>query len=238
MNGRLLLLTGCLVALVGCSASRAQLNQALLAFDPAAPAAEAEAGYLIRCPDVLEIRAEGRPECQGLFEVGPDGRVPVATSRVAGLTASAASAVIARELHVGAVSVRVAEHRSQHLYLVGAIASEHQVVAYRGPETVVDLLRRVGLNQGASLGEVRVVRGHVADGKPPEVFHVDLEAVLIRRDPQTNVRLEPSDHVHITQRRSSRIAERLPPWLRPVYETLSGVREGPIRSSAASNASR
>ena len=66
-----------------------------------------------------------------------------------------ALALAARELDAPAtkVHVAVASHESQHLYLVGAVDEQHQVVPYRGPETIVDLLQRVGLSSGASPGE-------------------------------------------------------------------------------------
>ena len=99
-----------------------------------------------------------------------------------------------------------------------------QLVAYRGPETVVELLQRVGVTENAALGQVVVVRGHVADGKPPEVFQVDLHAILMKHDQQTNVRLEPSDHVHVGERRASKMVGCVNPMLRPFYETLFGVR--------------
>src|SRR5262249_54403793 len=124
-----------------------------------------------------------------------------------------------------AVRVRVAEYLSQQVYLVGEVAADRQVVAYRGPETVVELLQRVGLGANANLSDVTVVRGHVADGKPPEGFTGDVNAILLKRDQQTNVRLEPSDHVYVGQRKPSKIAESLNPIVRPIYETVFGVKK-------------
>lgn len=218
-----------LLGLSGCAGSRERLHQALLSARHPALARDLEAHYVIRCPDVLEVRVTPRPDLDGRRTVAPDGRIPLTpdlSSRVGGLTAPRAAALLARELRLppGAVSVRVAEHRSQHLYLVGEVEADRQVIPYRGPETVIDLLQRTGIGTNAVLTEVRVVRGHVADGKPPEVFDIDLDAVLLRNDPQTNVRLEPSDRVHIAQRRPSKVARCLPPWLRPGYHALFGVR--------------
>lgn len=219
-------LVTCLLALTGCAGGRAHLRDAL-ASQPPPPGHHLEAEYVVRCPDVLEVRIESQPDAGGRFEVGPDGRVALpGRPRVAGLSPPRIAGLLAHERQVAeaAVRVHVVEYRSQHLYLVGEIAAERQLVAYRGPETVVELLQRVGLGTNASLGEVKVVRGHVADGKPPEVFKVDLDAILLKRDQHTNVRLEPSDHVHVAQRRPSKIAESLNPLIRPMYETLFGVK--------------
>jgi protein involved in polysaccharide export with SLBB domain len=218
-------LAACLVALAGCASGRAHLRDALAGQAPPA-GRDLEAEYVVRCPDVLEVRLSNQPEPMK-FEVGPDGGIGLPRrSRVAGLSPPRIAVLLAHELGVepAAVRVRVAEYRSQSVYLVGEVAADRQVVAYRGPETVVELLQRVGLGGNANLRSVTVVRGHVADGKPPEVFAVDLDAILMKRDQQTNVRLEPSDHVHVGQRRSSKIAESLNPIVRPIYETLFGVK--------------
>lgn len=220
-------LLAALLVLAGCASNRAQLHKALATLPP--PERNLEAEYAVRCPDVLSVTVSGRPEYSGRFAVGPDERLDWPgrlRPQVGGLPAPGIAVVLARQLGVNSADVRVsvAEFRSQHLYLVGEVVSERQVVAYRGPETVVELLRRVGLTENAALGEVVVVRGHVADGKPPELFEVDLHAILMKRDQQTNVRLEPSDHVHVGQRQSCKVAQCLHPFIRPTFETLFGVK--------------
>jgi protein involved in polysaccharide export with SLBB domain len=120
--------------------------------------------------------------------------------------------------------VRVAEHNSQSLYLFGEVDTAQRVVAYHGPETILDLLQRVGgTSPGALLDDVEVVRAHIADGKPPEVFHIDLAAILLRHDLQTNIPLEPFDRIYIAQSRGSRLVGCVPPLLQPVYRRLVGM---------------
>jgi protein involved in polysaccharide export with SLBB domain len=124
------------------------------------------------------------------------------------------------------VSVSVASYASQEVLLFGEVPGLERAVAYRGPETVLDLLQRVGgLAPGAAPDEIQVVRTHVADGRPPEVFRVDLRAILYKHDMETNVRLEPFDQVHIGQSRTSRLGSCLPPLFRPVYDSLSGLKQ-------------
>ena len=229
-GGRSALVVVCLAVLAGCAGSRSQLHQALVSdHQPVAHARDVEAHYVVHCPDVLDVQVQGLPACSGSHTVGADGYlspVPGKSVRAGGQTVRQIAREAARQLGVPAevVRVRVTGYNSQQLYLVGEVESAHQVVSYRGPETILDLLQRVGLPSSASLGDIRVVRGHVADGKPPEVFHVDLQAILVKHDQQTNIRLEPCDHVHIGERRPSRLACCIPPWLKPLYSQLWGVQ--------------
>jgi hypothetical protein len=86
-------------------------------------------------------------------------------------------------------------------------------------------LRRVGgIAPGAEPNDVYVVRAHVADSQRPEVFHVDLKAILLRHDDKTNVRLLPFDQIYVGESRQAQIDRWVPPWLRPVYEALWGIR--------------
>lgn len=227
MNAWRLVLPGlCLLWLVGCSRSREQLHRELTSAQPPALVRDLDAHYVIRCPDVLDVSILGRSG-SARCPVRADGRIVVdgRAYHVSGQTAPRAAAQLARDLNLSetAVRVRVSQHNSQHLFLVGPFESGRQRVSYRGPETVTELLRRVGLDTNAELTEVSVLRAHVADGKPPEVFYVDLHAILIGRDTQTNIHLEPSDHVHIGQRRPFHVASCLPPVMRPMYEAIFGV---------------
>ncbi|MFQ3652409.1 MAG: hypothetical protein SNJ75_19005, partial [Gemmataceae bacterium] len=99
-----------------------------------------------------------------------------------------------------------------------------RAVPYRGPETVVEFLQRVGGLEGADLDEVTVVRAHVAEGLAPEVFEVDLEAILLKKDAQTNIRLAPFDRVYLAQTHRWRLHRCLPPWMRSLTDRLHGRR--------------
>jgi protein involved in polysaccharide export with SLBB domain len=122
------------------------------------------------------------------------------------------------------VQVRVSEYQSQSIYLYGEVTGLQRPVPYQGPETVLDLLQRTGgIRPGAAPGSVYVVRSHVADGRPPEVFHIDLQAILLKHDPQTNLRLQPFDQVYVGETRQSSLVKCLPHWLQPLYEKLWGM---------------
>lgn len=210
-----------LVLVAGCAGSRERLKQSLLAErNPAAHARDLDLHYRVQHPDVLQVQVEGYPGLSSSRSVGLDGRIEVARGvyvAVDGLTTLQVAREVAGRLGVPVTSVRVqvAKYASQHLYLFGEVGAKSQVVEYRGPETVVDLLQRIGgPSPGAALGDIRIVRANVASGKPPEVFFVNLPAILNQKEMQTNIRLEPFDRIHIGQTRSSKMACYMPPWFR------------------------
>jgi len=212
----------------GCACTQGQVEHALVSdHNPIAHARDLENHYLVRCPDVLAIDVVGCVTSPVRRKVGLDGRIAL-TERtsllVDGLPTPRIAQEVASLLGVPAeeVHVQVAEHQSQHLYLFGEIGASNPVVTYRGPETIVDLLQRIGTSADAALGDIQVVRAHVADGTPPEVFHVDLAAIVLKRDMHTNIRLEPFDRIHVGQNRRSKVTCHLPPWMRRMCESKKG----------------
>src|SRR5690242_13088042 len=114
-----------LCLLAGCAHNRPAVDQAVKA-DRGGPARnEGVAGqYVVRCPDVLAVSVDGRPDLAGTAAVGPDGRLNLANlgrPRVEGQTAGelARALAAAHDTSPGNVHVRVAEYRSQQLYLFG-----------------------------------------------------------------------------------------------------------------------
>jgi protein involved in polysaccharide export with SLBB domain len=98
-------------------------------------------------------------------------------------------------------------------------------VDYIGPEPVLDLLHRTGgITPGAAVRDVHVIRSHIVDGRNPEVFHIDLEAILQKGDQTTNIRIEPFDQIYVGQNRPSFYEKTITPCFRPLYEALFGLR--------------
>lgn len=180
--------------------------------------------YTVACPDVLELHVEQRSELNGLRTVGPDGCVNLGgygPVRVEGLTLPAVSDAVAEKIAARpeAVHVRVVEFASRRLILIGEVTGRHRSVTYQGGETVLDVLQRVGgITPGAEPTEIYVVRSHIGDLQRPEVFHVDLQAIVLNRDHETNVRVEPYDQIYVGETRQARIEKCIPPWLRPTYQ--------------------
>src|SRR5262249_52342923 len=139
--------------------------------------ADANAGppapYIVHCPDVLDIAVQPGTSFSGPRRVGADGRIDLGDAgqpRVDGLALPAVTRVIAEAVNVapGQVRVNVAEFNSQQIYVNGEVHSQERAVPYRGPETVVDLLHRIGgLSFDAAPSDIQVIRSHVADGGSP-----------------------------------------------------------------------
>jgi protein involved in polysaccharide export with SLBB domain len=223
-----------LCLLAGCAPVRPHVDQALKS-DHGGPVRNQGVAeqYVIRCPDVLEIAVDGRPDLPARAVLGPDGRLDrddLGRPRVEGQTAAETGRAVAAALGVPSETVRVhvEEYNSQQVYLFGEVIGQHRTVPYQGPETVLDLLQRVGgITPGAAEGDVHVIRSHVADGRDPEVFHIDLRAIAVHQDEGTNVRLQPFDQVYVGQTRRAVLQRCMPPWLRPAYEAVFGMRRKP-----------
>jgi protein involved in polysaccharide export with SLBB domain len=194
----------------GCAAPRA--------FRDAGPAIQS-AAYTVACPDTLDVVIADRPDASGPTAVAPDGTIllgQIGRLRVDGLNPDQIAARIAKVLKLGreAVQVRVTGCVSRQVYLCGPMAGHERAVAYEGPEPVVAFLRRTGgLSREAEPREVHVVRANVAAGRRPEVFPVDLHAILADGDGKTNVRLRPYDQVYVGETARSNWMKYLPPWL-------------------------
>jgi protein involved in polysaccharide export with SLBB domain len=181
--------------------------------------------YVIRSPDVLEVLCAPQAECAGTKVVGIDGTIdlgPKGKMRVDGISVREVFRQLAEKFEVPeeAVFVRVAEHRSQFVYVFGEVVGLQRAVPYQGPETVVEFLKRVGgLTRHASPEKIQVVRPHIAQGKKAEVFAIDLPAIIDQNDQATNIIIEPLDQVYVGQTRRSVWQKCLPPWLQGFFTT-------------------
>jgi hypothetical protein len=86
------------------------------------------------------------------------------------------------------------------------------------------LLRRTGgITPGAAPNEAYVVRPRIGEDQQPEIFHIDLRGVLVAKDQQSNIRLQPFDQIFIGETPQASFQKCIPPWLRPVYESFCGL---------------
>jgi protein involved in polysaccharide export with SLBB domain len=183
--------------------------------------------YTLACPDVVEIGFAAWPDdgvrsavvnSEGDIDLGSLGKV-----RVEGMTVTDAHQAIAERAGCAAneVLVRLARYRSRKIFLYGEAAGTVRIVSYRGPETVVDLLRRTNaITPDSAWNEIHLVRPHLAEGVAPEVLRIDLEAILKRNDNRTNVRLQPLDEIYIGEKPSAYFRRAIPGFLRPMYDTI------------------
>lgn len=193
------------------------------------PAAPTGTDYSLACPDVLELAVDGLVAWTGKREIGPDGRIDLGRCgrlRIEGLSLEQARQLIARTIGVApdTVHARVSEYRSRQIFVAGQVPGSPLTLPYRGPETVVDVLKRVGgLTPGAAVEEVYVVRHHIAEGTRPEVFRIDVRAILVRHDSRTNLAIQPLDQIFVGQTRPYSLEKCVAPWLRPLYEAIWGL---------------
>jgi protein involved in polysaccharide export with SLBB domain len=197
--------------------------------DAAADVPAPDAAYRVGCPDVLEVAFADRPEWSALVSVDLDGRLPLGepgSPRVEGLTLAEVRDELARlaEVPPDRVLVALAAPRSSRVYLHGPIRGRTRAVPYQGPEPVIDFLKRVGgLPPGSQLSQVYVVRPNIATGARPEVFRVNVPAVLLDNDQATNIPLRPSDQVYVGETHWSSFSRILPGWLGPAYRRIAGL---------------
>ena len=182
--------------------------------------------YQVGCPDLLHIEVSGREELNTTQPVRADGRIDLGDygkPRVEGRTPVQIAELIAQEIGTrpGDIRVQVADYRSQQVFLFGQVVGWQRSVPYRGQETVLDLLQRVGgITPGAEPGEVYVVRSNIGDTGRPEVFQVDLNAIVVGRDQKTNLRLLPNDQIYVGETRQARVERIIPLWFRPLYRSI------------------
>jgi len=216
-----------LAAAGGCATCPERIQSALAR--PAMPRADVADRYAVACPDRLEVMVAGRPELSGVRPVEADGCIAVAQLgrvRVDGATAEEIAESLSQLLHLtpGTVRVGVAEHASRHVLVFGPGQGVQRAVPYIGPESVTDLLRRNGgLTPGTAFHAVHVVRPHVAAGRRPELFDVDLRAIVLKGDAATDVTLQPNDQVYLGETRGASVVKCLPPWLRALCPGMKDI---------------
>jgi protein involved in polysaccharide export with SLBB domain len=220
--------------LAGCAWERPQVEKAVLADRGAAQRNQALSQYYqVGAQDVLEIQVAGRPEIGGTKVVGPDGRIdigPIGRLRVETRTAPQIQFYLADliEAPPSQVQVRVSQFKSQQVYLFGEVAGFQRTVPYYGPETVLDLLHRVGgLASGAAPEKIDVVRARVAEGGQPEVYHIDLRDIVMEQNKSTNLRLQPFDAVYVGETPFASLKNCVPSFIRPIYNALFALHTDP-----------
>jgi protein involved in polysaccharide export with SLBB domain len=219
-----------LCCLAGCGLERSQVDRALSTDRGLQGSVGAEEPYAVHCPDVLQVTFADRPEWSGPRTVGADGCIdlePLGHVRVEGQTAGEIIRRVAQQTGIPAerIHVDVTAFNSQQIYIFGQVVGLQRAVPYRGQETVLEVLQRVGgITAGAAPNDVYVVRSHIAEASQPEVFHINLRAITLADDQKTNLRLQPFDQVYVGETRQAGYAKCLPPCLRPFYELACGLR--------------
>lgn len=219
-----------MLLLAGCASDRNKVEKNLMADRDSQRSHGVGENYLVGFPDVLEIEIADHPDHSGRLPVAADGRITTPSGmsmRAEGRTRDDIARSVAEAVGASPANVRVsvAEYRSQHLYLMGQVVGWQRAIPYQGQETVLDVLQRVGgITPGAAPEDVYVVRSHLAENQRPEVFRVDLDAIVMKKDQSTNLRLMPFDQIHVGETRQARFIKCFPPWLQPLFYAACGSR--------------
>jgi len=223
-------IVGVALLLSGCAApNRMFLDTRLQAVgdtDEPPPILSADAAYPVSCPDEVEIQVASRTDCSGRFTISPEGRINLGAlgqPRVEGDTEEGLTRRIATLAGVPKeeVHARVTQFRSRVVYVYGPVKGPPRSLPYRGPEPVLSFMQRAGgLAPGAAIKRVYVVRPNVAIGEQPQVFPIDLAAIIHEGDPRTNVILQPFDELYVGETRRAALSKALPKWLQPAYHRL------------------
>ena len=183
--------------------------------------------YRIGEGDVVALHVWDRPDLSGDHVVGPDGKVTVpfaGPQKVAGLSRERAAAAVsdglARYYSNAVVTVRVQQYVSNHVVVLGRVASPG-VQNFPSRPTLLEAIARAGgffrsteMDALPSLTHCAIVRGR------DKVAWIDLRRLLESGDLTLNLRLRPNDLVFI------------PEWEDvPVYVLGQVLRPGPVRWS-------
>ena len=207
--------------MMGCAPRSARIRTAAMPIATVPLPPVNQPGYTLGCPDLLEVRFAGRPAWDVRASVDVDGCLPLGPGgrpRVEGLMLDRAKAAIAQEAHLdpGRISLVLVDPSAKFLTVPGPEANCQQMLVYRGPERVADLLQRTGtLKPGCTdPRDISVLRPNVACGRPSELFRVDFD------DEATDVALRPGDQIYIGETRRSSFCRLLPNWMKPLYKRL------------------
>jgi protein involved in polysaccharide export with SLBB domain len=216
-------------AAVGCVGPRT--SQTLPISIPVSTPSPVAPTYRVGCPDVLLVTFTDRPDWDTLASVDLDGTLPLPESlgrpRVQGLTLDEVKHAVAEsgQQKPETVSVSLESARSARVTVCGPVNGRCRSLPYRGAEPVLEFLVRNGAIERASanLNRVYVVRPNVAAGDKADVFHVDVDAVVLDGLAESNVPLLPGDQIYVGESRRSSFGRLLPSWLRPAYRQFMGL---------------
>ncbi|VTS05005.1 polysaccharide biosynthesis/export family protein [Tuwongella immobilis] len=204
----------------GCASDSASRNKSCLPCQAATVMPPVSNLYVIGFGDVLtvgvidgqETLRESMIDEEGRFDLGELGRV-----RLEGQTILQASHTLGQvmKLPPERISLHVSEHGRGMIIVLGPAEGVQRLVPYRGPESILDFLRRIdSMRLCVALRTIHVVRPNVALGKAPEIFAVSVPKILEDDDSEQNLRLEPFDRVVIGTTWRAELLELMPPWAR------------------------
>lgn len=197
LSQRLAALALCAVVFSGCAATHKRWTT----WKPPAvadPELSPKSPYRVGVGDVLRIEgdANGGPI---LAIVDIDGCIHLEDrpgTAVDGRTTEEIESILSTDRRV---SVRVDQYGSQVVHVIGATErGVPKAVAYQGPETIQQIIDRVGCKECVQGYRVRVVRPGESVGAPPIIFSMEFDERGVDREPRNKpLHLQPGDFVYV-----------------------------------------
>ena len=185
----------------GCASKRSlDISRRLTSLDMVAKKPP-DALYVVDPPDVIQIEWLSQAGMTRSVTLRSDGRVTLpllgdvlvaqmTTEQIQGLLIE----LYSKYYREPRLFVSVVGYNSKHIYVYGEVGGQGDV-PYRGYTTVADVIGQVGgVTRRAATGRVRVIRG---DPDEPEIFKVDLDALIYDGDALQNVSLAENDVVYV-----------------------------------------
>jgi polysaccharide export outer membrane protein len=223
LRGRNALLACCglLVVAIGCSSVPAKYRRFPTDWQPGKR--EPNARYTVDPPDVIRVEFLNDPELNRDAVVRSDGFVVlplVDEVHVAGLTTAEIRDLLdglyAEFYKEPELLVSVVQYRSKQIFLYGEVVIQGPQ-AYTGYLTVIDAIGLArGLTPRAAWRKARIARGDPTD---PEIFTVDLKALLLEGDMSQDVALSENDVLYVPPSWLARVGYAIETLLFPVTAT-------------------
>jgi polysaccharide export outer membrane protein len=195
-----LLLVPVFVLLAGCRGPAIDYSKRLTSLDMVKKRPP-DALYTVDPPDQISIEFTGQAEMNRSVVLRSDGRVTLpllGDILVAGKTTKEITDLLSQAYSKyykdPQLLVSVTGYNSKHIYMYGEVGRPGQL-PYTGYMTVRDAIGEVGgVTSRAASGRVKVVRG---DPDDPEIFKVDLDAMIDDGDTLQDVSLAENDTVYV-----------------------------------------
>jgi len=226
LSGSVLLLGIVCALATGCANQKyvRELNKRLTSLQ-AVTKVPPNAGYTVDPPDVISVEFLNETELTRNVEVRSDGMVTLPyleDVKVGGMTTveirEKLEDLYAAYYKEPKILVSVSSYRSKHLYIYGEVGSRGSQ-AYTGYQHVSDVIGQAGgITRRAAPGRVKVIRG---DPEDPEIYRVDLDALLFEGDRLEDVSLAENDVVYVPPNRLAWVGYQMDNLLFPFRGILS-----------------
>lgn len=194
---RFVCVAGCVVPLTACN----YIPKRWTVWKPPAiarPELAEQEPYRVAAGDVLRLEFPGEPQAL-VAPVDIDGRIHIDDRTPIDVDGRTIQEIESLLSIYRPARVEVADYASQVVHLSGVFGKgAPKAVGYQGPETVQQLIARVGCKECIHGYRVRVVRAGAKVGGQPEIFSLEFDEDGVNRNPNEQpLYLRPGDYVYV-----------------------------------------